>query len=88
MSTSPATGKVIARDGCISSVDVTAVAELKADPHPVLLSHNKSAERRVVVLHDFRRGGSLSPNVSSSVTGTRIGGADVSRCRVVKATLE
>jgi len=82
-----ATGEMIARDGCILRAGVAAVAELTAVARPVLLSHNKSAVRRVVVSLDTRRGGTLSPSVSSPVTGTRIGGADVSRYRVAMVTL-
>lgn len=82
-----ATGQVIARDGCLLRAGVAVADELKADAHPVLLSHNEPAEHRVVVARDTRRGATLSPSVSSPVTRTRIGGADVSRYRVAMVTL-
>jgi hypothetical protein len=59
-----ATGKMIARDGCLMRTGV-AVGIEKADVHRVFLSQSKSATHRVVVSHDTRRGGKLSLSVSS-----------------------
>jgi hypothetical protein len=81
-----ATRQVIARDGCLLRTGVAVGGE--KDAHPILLSHNNSAAHRGLVSRDARRGGMLSPSVSSPFTRTRIGGADVGRYRIARVTLE
>ena len=81
-----ATGQVLARDGCLLRIDTASAAELKADADPVLLSHNESAERRVVVCN-VRRSAMLSRNVANRVIRRRISGADVSVCHVAIVAL-